>query len=208
VDDSIAGVEARVKLCQYALQRGKTVVANTYATSMEEQSLPVNRFAETQGSFNPFAFEDGQEPPLVAAMLGGQLATPIGLGILPQSGQGDVAKTIMKAVVSYLRHALLYYHYAIGDIPESGDGSGEYGPINHMFPITPIELHKGWILGKERIITCVSGRYLWRNANPPVIHLFDLRGREVPHTISPTQADGNWQVDLKLTDWAQIAVME
>ena len=208
VDDSIAGVEARVKLCQYALQRGKTVVANTYATSMEEQSLPVNRFAETQGSFNPFAFEDGQEPPLVAAMLRGHLATPIGLGILPQSGQGDVAKTIMKAVVSYLRHALLYYHYAIGDIPESGDGSGEYGPINHMFPITPIELHKGWILGKERIITCVSGRYLWRNANPPVIHLFDLRGREVLHTISPTQADGNWQVDLKRTDWAQIAVME
>ena len=41
-----------------------------------------------------------------------------------------------------------------------------------------------------------------------VIHLFDLRGREVPHTISPTQADGNWQVDLKLTDWAPIAVME
>ena len=208
VDCSVAGIAARVNLCQYALQRGKSVVANTYASSSAEQVLAVNRFSETQGSLNPFAVEDGQEPPLVIDILKGNLATPIGLGIMQQPGKTDTAKTIMKTVVAYLRHGALYYHYAIEDIPETGEGSGEYGPINHMFPITPLELHKGWIIGKERIITCVSGDYAWPLPARPGTRLFDLHGREVQHEFPVTQTGDGWRVSVRLSDWAQIAVIE
>jgi hypothetical protein len=207
VDCSLAGIQARVNLVRYALDRGKVVVANTYASSMNEQALPVQRFSETQAAFDPFAAKDGEKPPRVPVLYRGALATPIGLGIVGHPDRQDTARRVMKAIITYLRHGMLYYHYAIEDIPETGPGSGEYGPINHMFPITPITLNEGWIEGKERTITCVSGMYTWRHRNKPTIHLFDLNGREKPHNARLTRFNEGWKVQVKLRDWAEIAVM-
>lgn len=208
VDCSLAGVAARVNLAQYALRRAKLVIANTCATAQEEMPLPVNRFSETQGAFDPFAVPDGIKPPEVPFLYRGALASPIGLGIVGASGQEDTARRVMKAVVTYLRHGVLYYHYAIKDIPETGPGSGAYGPINHMFPITPVELREGGIVGKERIITCVSGAFVWLAADKPAVHLFDLDGRESAHAFAITRSGKGWKVDVKLKDWAEIAVIE
>lgn len=208
VDCSLAGIQARVNLIRYALDRGKIVVANTYSSSMEEQALPVQRFSETQGAFDPFAVPDGVKPPRIPILYRGALATPIGLGIIGHPEKKDTARRIMKAILTYLRHGMVYYHYAVEDIPESGPGSGEYGPINHMFPITPIALHEGWIEGKERTITCVSGTYVWRHTSKPIVHLFDLNGREKPHNTRLTRFNNGWKVQIKLRDWAEIAVIE
>ncbi|MBI2928666.1 MAG: LamG domain-containing protein [Verrucomicrobia bacterium] len=206
-DCSLAGIGARLDLAQEALRRGKLVIANTYATARAEQALPVNRFAETQGAFDPFAAPDGVKPPLVPYLLRGALASPIGLGIVGASGKEDTARRLMKALVTYLRHGVLYYHYAIKDIPETGAGSGEYGPINHMFPITPVALHEGWIEGKERTITCVSGDYTWRGASRPIVRAFDLDGRERPPDVVVTQRGHTWRVRLRVRDWSEIAVV-
>ncbi|MCC6446277.1 MAG: LamG domain-containing protein [Armatimonadetes bacterium] len=206
-DCSLAGIGSRVRLCRYALRRGKIVVANTYATSGEEQALPVQRFSETQESFDPFAVKDGQEPPAVSDLFNGHLASPIGLGIV-SSGQKDTARRIMKAVVAYLRHATLYYHYAIEDIPQTGEGSGAYGPINRMFPITPVRLGKGWIEGREKTITCVSGVYLRKGRARPAVRLFGLDGRDRPPQCTVSRTGGGWKVRIRLRDWAEIAVME
>jgi len=151
---------------------------------------------------------DGVKPPEVPFLYRGALASPIGLGIVGVSGREDTARRIMKAVVTYLRHGVLYYHYAIKDIPETGPGSGAYGPINHMFPITPVELREGCIVGKERIITCVSGAFAWPAPGKPAVRVFDLDGREVPHAFAVTRAGRNWNVDVKLKDWAEIVVIE
>jgi len=208
VDCSLAGIEARVRLMRYAFARGGIVIANTYATSMDEQSLPACRFSETWGYFDPMVTPDGKEPPALAPLFRGNLATPIGLGILGKPELQDTARRIMKAVITYLRHGALYYHYFIEDIPTSGPGSGEYGPINHMYPITPLELHKGWILGKERIITCVSGTYTWSHASRPAVYRFDLTGREIPHSFAVRRLPQGWKVEVKITDWAEIVVIE
>ncbi|MBI4558170.1 MAG: LamG domain-containing protein [Candidatus Hydrogenedentes bacterium] len=208
VDCSLAGIAARVNLCKYALDRGKIVVANSYATSLAEQSLPVYRFAETQGSFDPMSIPFGAEPPAVADIFRGNLATPIGLGILGAPQKKDTAQRLMKALITYLRHGALYYHYAIEDIPESGEGGGEYGPINHMFSMTPIALHKGWIEGKERIITAVSGEYRWDHREKPAIHLFDVAGREAAATFDAQREGRNWIVKVRVPDWQAIAVIE
>lgn len=207
-DCSLAGVHARVNLVQAALERGKVVVANTYATAMEEQALPVNRFSETQGAFNPMTWDDGQEPALLPSMLRSSLASPIGLGIVGQPQLQDTARRIMKAVVTYLRHGMVYYHYAIEDIPLEGPGSGAYGPINRMFPLTVVGLHEGWVEGKERIVTCVSGTYWWSGSNPPEVHVFDLYGRPVYLDPQVDRIGERYEVHLALEDWAQIAVIE
>ena len=79
-----SGREAMYRFCAergIAHERcGKIVVANTYASSMEEQSLPANRFSETQGMFDPMLTPDGEEPPVYTPMLRSSLASPIGLG--------------------------------------------------------------------------------------------------------------------------------
>jgi hypothetical protein len=104
---------------------------------------------------------------------------------------------------------LLYSYYGI-NIPETGPGSGEYGPINHMFPITPVELHEGWIVGKERIITARGLDVHWEKNGQPVAHLFDLTGREVDwgDRCQITKEDNGWRVKLALKDWMEIAVVE
>jgi hypothetical protein len=207
IDANLLGIDARVNLCRLALDRGKIVVANTYATSQEEQALPVNRFSEVWNAFDPMATADGEMPPEVPYLYQGCLASPIALGVQGNDEAQDNARRTMKAVIGYLRHGMVYYHYHIGDIPESGKGSGEYGPINTMFPITPVELHRGWIRGEERTITCVSGEFDWDHPERPAVNLFDLEGRAVTHGFVPVQTDDGWLVPVELKDWAQIAVI-
>jgi hypothetical protein len=37
------------------------------------------------------------------------------------------------------------------------------GIVGHFFPITPTELHAGWVQGKERVVTSRSGKFGWPN---------------------------------------------
>ena len=114
----------------------------------------------------------------------------------------------MRGIILYLRHGMLYYHYYYGDIPESGEGSGEYGPINHMFPITPVRLFEGGIEGEERTITCISGSYAWRHEKEPTVLIFGPDGRPKQGGFDVREHKGGWAVDLRLNDWTDIAVIE
>ncbi|MBU0608352.1 MAG: LamG domain-containing protein [Armatimonadetes bacterium] len=207
-DCSLAGVQARVNLVNYALDRGKTVVANTFATAMEERSLPVNRFSETWGQFDPMVTPTGEKPTGLNGLFRSNLGSMIGLGILGHPDKHDTAQRLMKALVTYLRHGMVYYHYFLEDIPQEGPGSGEYGPVNHSFPITPVELGEGFIRGRERIIACVSGTYRWEQSRRPRVLCFDMDGRPTSTTPTLKQDGKTWLVTLKLQDWAQIAVVE
>ncbi len=210
-DCGLVGKQPRLDIIRAALSRGKTIVANTYATTLAEQSLPAQRFSETQGETNLDLVKPGQQPPFVDSIFSGVLGSPIGLGALPSRGQPDLAQGLMLTLISYLRHGLLYYHYAYPRLPESGAGSGEYGPVNHMFPITPVELHAGWIKGQERIIAATSIDTQWSKGSAPRVVVFDLHGRRVaPGTrASIRRIKGNlWRIRLKLHDWSEIAVVE
>ncbi|KKK64265.1 hypothetical protein LCGC14_2985980, partial [marine sediment metagenome] len=135
--------------------------------------------------------------------------SPIALGLSDgKKGLQDTAQRTIKGVIGYLRHGLLYYHYHIKPIPVTGPGSGKNGPINHMFPITPVSLNEGWIEGKERTITCISGDYNWKNEREPKILLFDLNGRQLDHQFKSVRTEDGWRVKIDLKDWAQIAVIE
>jgi len=77
-----------------------------------------------------------------------------------------------------------------------------------MFPLTPVALHKGWVEGKERIVTCVSGRYMWPHAERPHSRLFDMEGRPVAHKFGMVKVDGRWEISVTIRDWEQIAIIE
>jgi hypothetical protein len=134
-------------------------------------------------------------------MCGLQLGSPIAL-----MGAWGSAEKVYRAVIHYLRHGLVCYMY-ISDFPESGEGSGDYGPFRSMFPITPIALHEGWVEGRERIITCVSGDYLWKGTARPQVLLFDHVGREKTHKFEIARTERGWNVAIRLADWQDMAIV-
>ncbi|NUQ62184.1 MAG: LamG domain-containing protein [Pirellulales bacterium] len=192
------------ELADYALSQGKIVVANWPSAQAETQPLPIMRFMELPLSgFHPENLKDGEKPPLLTGLCRGHLASPICFGVSSSGG----ARGFYKGIITLLRNGILYY-YADSPLPESGEGAGEYGPINHMFPITPVRLFEGGVEGKERTITCVSGTYAWKGAKAPTVLLFDAVGRLKEHSIKAQKTDSGWSVAIRLMDWQEIAVME
>lgn len=45
--------------------------------------------------------------------------------------------------------------------------------VSRFYPFTPIELHEGWVKGKERIITNRSGNFGWDELFTGVLYLYD-----------------------------------
>ncbi|NUN96567.1 MAG: hypothetical protein HUU16_10380 [Candidatus Omnitrophica bacterium] len=211
-DGALVGIEARRELAEYVLARGKYMLANTFPAVERMQSVPIHRFNESEWSFNLFGWEEGDKPPLAAYPCEGHLSTPISLGVRP-GRDGDsraaenYARLIHKAAIAYLRHGLLYYHYGTS-IPEEGPGAGQYGALNHMFPITPLEIREGAVIGQERIVTCVSGEFRLKKRTEPLIRVFDIRGLPVSVDTEIRNQDGEWLIRLSLRDWAEIGVIE
>ncbi|MDX9974752.1 MAG: hypothetical protein RBU21_17330, partial [FCB group bacterium] len=175
---------ARLEWVQYLLQRGKMVVANSMPAVEELQNVPIVRFMETAG-YDPMA----PGIPEARNCASGLLGSPVGLGYpwdsspndVPWAGKPKGGDFLTRTVAAHLRYGLLYYYYG-ANIPE---GLGGYGAVNHMFPFTPVELHQGWVRGKERIITCVSGNFNWESeGGRPRVFVFDRNGLEKKGTFT------------------------
>jgi hypothetical protein len=201
---------ARLEWVQYVLQRGKMVVANSNPATEELQRVPVVRFMETQG-YDPML----PGPPDAPVCARGQLGSPVGLGYswgtdlegAAWSGKPKGGDFLTRAVAAHLRYGMLYYYYGT----QIAEDAGGYGAVNQMFPFTPVELHEGWVRGKERIITCLSGTYTWPNpAKEPALHVYDRKGveKEQPGPPPVKQVPGGYQIQVTLDDWNEIAVID
>ena len=73
-----------------------------------------------------------------------------------------------------------------------------------MFPITPMELHAGYIIGKERIITKKSGLFGWNDLSVHEVHVFNAEGKEAVGCNAPMMTkDGTNFTELRLPeDWS------
>jgi hypothetical protein len=79
---------------------------------------------------------------------------------------------------------------------------------HYMFPITPVELHEGYIVGQERIITNRSGLFGWGDSSRHEVYVFDDRGREVPSFKAATVVrDGMTLTELRLPEDYSAAIV-
>jgi hypothetical protein len=209
-DAGFAGASARVEVINYVLKHGKVFVVNGYSIAKEERALGTLRFCESEWCFDPLKLGKGEEPAIFYRLCGGHLSTPIGLGYQPdrtKEGEANYARVITKALITHLRHGSVMYHYG-AEIPTEGPASGEYGPFNHMFPITPIELHEGYVVGEERTVTAVSGTFNWPHEREPKVLVFDVTGRPTQGKTEITREKDGWSVKLKIENWENVAVIE
>lgn len=107
--------------------------------------------------------------------------TALGNHVRLQSGS---PRDIYDDIRSKLQYGGLYFYYGEGDVPH---------PLAtvHMYPITPTELHEGWVKGEERIITTIPGVHGWPgNGDLHRVYRYDGRGREAGHGWYSTVRNG------------------
>lgn len=111
-----------------------------------------------------------------------QLTTPIGLGAFRTERTEQDCYNYM---VRFLDYGSVYYWYHQQVMPITHETLTSY-----MFPITPVELHEGYIIGKERIITNRSGWYSFGGNEDAEGHFFDKTGCEAKRNLESCIKDG------------------
>jgi hypothetical protein len=124
------------------------------------------------------------------------LYSPIALGDhLTERSELDAYRTMLAA----LDYGCVYHWYNDMTVIPT-----HHHLTRYMFPITPLELHAGYIVGEERIITNKSGLFGWGDASEHEVHVFDDTGREVEEFEAPTVTrDGTTYTELRIAeDWS------
>ena len=156
-----------------------------------KKKLMVANFSPETRSERQYHFPRFEETVLARWIALSHLYTPIQLGdmLTYSSSAKDMAADQRIA----LKRGALYYHYA--------GNTGCPSLTSKMYPFTPVELHSGWLVGEERILTCVSGEFGWRGERPDVdVFVFDELGREVkgyPCETKETQLGRVFVLELK-----------
>jgi hypothetical protein len=57
----------------------------------------------------------------------------------------------------------------------------------HMFPFTPIELHAGYLIGRERILTAKSGLFGWGDKSRRAVYVYGPDGRQIEGFQAPVK---------------------
>lgn len=98
----------------------------------------------------------------------------------------------MDDMVWKLRNGTLYSSYW----PPAGVPESHEWPTRDMFPLSIQDIHGGWIRGRERIITAVSGKYAWEGENIPQVRsrVYGKDGRMVSDQVIKPGDDGKFDV--------------
>jgi hypothetical protein len=173
---------AKVALINYISSKGGVLIGNSVATSDTLTKLHFPRFVETAEGWFPAR---------------SHLYSPIALGdhLTVKDFPGLVADIRAK-----LMWGTVYYYYATPKQP--------YGTITqHMFPFTPVELHHGWLLGKERLLTAVPGTFTLGDEAPVRVYWYDAAGKLGEKRGEERLEGGRRWVRLALADGEMAAIV-
>jgi len=125
-----------------------------------------------------------------------QLWSPIALGDhLTERSELDAYRVMLAA----LNYGCVYHWYNDMTVIPTHPTLTRY-----MFPITPVELHEGYLIGEDRIITNRSGLFGFGDTSQHEVHVFNDQGVEVPGFAAPLiTKDGQTFSELRLAeDWS------
>ncbi len=209
-NSTLAGATAIRRIIEHVLSKGKFFNANTQPCVKETSLLPVLRYTEQENN-DISSFITGTDKPPVSTHGAKCHFSPIsqqwGLRAdrYVKNDPREHDRILTRGIVFSLRNATLFRIY--------GHPSNKYGGcvelLNRMYPFTPVELNEGFLIGKERIISCVSRPFNIKSAGEPKCFAVDQYGqpKQDPGFKAVKTTDG-WTVDVKLNDWNEVAVIE
>jgi len=169
-----------VALVRYLRDRGKTIIANCPVETRTLLNLHIPVFVETGFSFS--------------ALVQTHLGSPWGYGNYPQRDprRGDCFNA------AYNLRRILDYGGVLA-LPAWTDEPTGRTFLHLLYPITPIEIREGMVIGEERILTRRSGRYGWPDGSKADAYVFDGDGRVVSHGgVKQLRHDDRWLTELRL----------
>jgi hypothetical protein len=174
----------RVALIKEIMARGP-FIANGQPHTRTVARLKFPRFCET-GSISNCARA--------------QLHSPIALGDhLTERCEGDAYRNMIAA----LDYGCVSHWYSDMQVIPKFETITKF-----MYPITPVELHEGCIIAKERVLTNRSGLFGWGDASKHEVHVYDDTGREVPDFKAPTvERDGVTFTELRIAEGWSAAIV-
>jgi hypothetical protein len=127
------------------------------------------------------------------------LFTPIALGDhITEKSEADCYRHMLRA----LDWGGLYYWYSTTVTPTRPTLT------SYMFPFTPIELHSGYLIGEERILTNRSGLFGWGDDSDFEAHVFNRVGAEVDDvTIPRVMRDGKAYAQVRIAEGYSVALV-
>jgi hypothetical protein len=165
----------KTALLERLRSRGKLLIGNSPATTRTMLGWKVPLFTEL-GSYS--------------FITDVHLCTPWALGNHDNDNNDRVRSRMVRRALDY---AGVICGYSWGDRPEG------LHYLHVMFPITPVELRAGMLLGEERIVTNRSGRYGWPDGKAGDVYVFDGDGRHVPEPrLEITTQEGRWLAAIRL----------
>ena len=192
---------SRAKIIRQVLDRGKVFLANTQPVTISEAEAGGMRFYETDCENLGAMLMGDSKPNTFRLQAFAQMSpSPMLLGTRPglfTKDNKNFARMYNRAFICGLRHGLLYIHYSWSTAAEC------YEIVNYMFPMTPVELGEGFVIGKERIITAVSRKFVV-DRKPHTIAAFDEFGKAMDaNKVAAVKAleNGKFEVEVKLKDW-------
>ncbi len=168
----LISLDAKRQLAEYILSRGK-LIGNSCPTSQTMTELHFPRFVETAAGWYPAR---------------SHLYTPISLG---DHRTVNDWPTLIADIRNKLDLGTVYYYYARPDQPAPTI-------TQQMFPFTPVELHSGWLLGEERILTKLPGTYTFGDDAEVKVYWYGKEGGPVSKAASQEVKQGRRLVRLDL----------
>jgi len=131
----LASQSLRLAIARHVREQGKFLMGNTQPATRTMHDEQIVRFVET-GSYS--------------AMTNTHLECPLGLGNHHLDDTPAEVAEIIRNILAY--GGTWYGHHYLYDPP-----AWDFGSV--MFPITPVEIRAGMVIGAERIHTARSGRF-------------------------------------------------
>ncbi|NUQ01621.1 MAG: hypothetical protein HUU35_17395 [Armatimonadetes bacterium] len=169
----LLSLEAKKALTEYVQAKGGELIGNSVAQTETMMRLGFPRFVETASIWYPARTH---------------LYTPIALGdhLTVKTFDDLLADIRLK-----LMWGSLYYYYSRPAQPHPTI-------TQRMFPFTPIELHRGWLLGRERLLTAVPGTFTLGDDAPVSVHWYGADGKEMDRVVEERVEQGRRLVRLPL----------
>ena len=123
-----------------------------------------------------FSMQESQD--VIARTYNTHLATPLAYGF----GTPD-----FHAIIDRLNYGCLYVRTHLNYHSDA---------VSKFYPFTPIEIHRGWVKGEERIITNHSGEFGWKGNFVARLWAYDSEGKKIDENPAWTKYRNKTKIEV------------